>query len=394
MAARVLQICPFEIPQEPRAGGQIRIEAIAQAYRAAGCEVARCCVVTRQRDARRPLDLVLPWFDRVRRKHLGKPGNLGQIRQHWAASRNQALQRQLAAHLQGQPPYQIVHVEHPWNFSLADTMRQHPSLAGARLVYSAHNLEAELFRSVVTEQGHWNQAARRLRDEILQVEMTAAARADIVWAVSAHDAHQLADAARHVLVAPNGCRALPDRPKPSQFDAIQGRYALFVGTDYGPNVRGFLNMLGDDFGHLPVGCSVHTIGSCANVLKAHPAHARWIAEGRLVHHGKVDADTLDGALLQAGLVLLPILAGGGTNLKTAEALVSGRPVLGTSHAFRGFDDWQTSPGVHVQDQPSAFRPLMAELLARPSHSIARSDVHHSLLWPSTLGPAVRQTLHA
>jgi hypothetical protein len=394
MAVRVLQICPFDIPQEPRAGGQIRIEAIAQAYLAAGCEVVRSCVVTRQRDVRRPADLVLPWIDRIRRKHVGKPGHLGQIRQHWASSRSRALQHQLAAHLEGS--YQIVHVEHPWNVALMHAMRHHPSLSSARLVYSAHNIESALFKSVVTEQGHWNRAARSLQQEIFEIEMRAAACADLVWAVSEHDAHQLENAANRVLVVPNGCRALPQQPTPSPFGAIKGRYALFVGTDYGPNVNGFLRMLGDDFTHLPAGCSVQTIGSCADVLKTHPAHARWLAEGRLVHHGRVDADTLDAALLQAGLVLLPILAGGVTNLKTAEALVSARPVLGTSHAFRGFEDWRSSPEVHVQDQPAAFRTLMAELLARPTDFAIQTDVlrHQSLLWPNILRPAVQQTLQA
>jgi hypothetical protein len=45
---------------------------------------------------------------------------------------------------------------------------------------------------------------------------------------------------------------------------------------------------------------------------------------------------------------------GGSNLKTAEALISGLPVVGTSQAFRGFADFADLPHIAVADTPEAF----------------------------------------
>lgn len=391
MTLRVLQVCPFGIPEEPSSGGQIRIAAIEAAYRSAGCAVDRCCVVTRERDARNPLDIVMPWWDRARRYHLGKPGNLGQIRQHWAAEKGSLLQRQLAMKLTER--YDVVHVEHSWDVELICRLRGHPSLKQGRLVYSSHNVEQELFESVVRERGEWTAAAQRLAKEIGSIEHAAAARADLIWTVSQHDANVLGRTGTPCVVAPNGCRTLPDDASDPAFTHLPGPYAVFVGANFAPNVHGFLGMLGNDLGFLPAGASVHTIGTCAEALKSHTPHQPWIKARRLVHHGRVPQEKLDAALRLATVVILPITSGGGTNLKTAEALSTGHSILGTHQAFRGFEDWMHTPGVQVEDSPEAFRLKLAKLLTgtnTPKHTQVadRSD----LTWSHVLQPALEKTL--
>lgn len=389
MTTRVLQVCPFDIPDQPSAGGQIRIDAIAKAYREAGCLVDRSCIVTRRRDARRQMDLILPWLDRVRRKHLGRPGNLGQIRQHWAAQASQRLHKQLAARLEH--AYAIVHVEHPWDVALICSMREHPMLAHARIVYSAHNIEHELFESVTREQGHWNRAAQQLAQEIRQIEEAAAAAADITWTVSLADAAQLAPFARQCIVAPNGCRELPTHAPLSVFSNLRGRYALFIGANYAPNINGFISMVGNDLSFLPPGTSIHTIGTCSEALEHHEPHQPWMRTGRIHHHGKVSTALLDSALLNAGVILLPILSGGGTNLKTAEALASGQPVLGTTKAYRGFEVWLGESSVHQAEQPDVFRKKIAKLLLTFSTAQSASR-RQELIWSNALRPAMEETL--
>jgi len=389
MSPRVLQLCPFDIPDEPSSGGQIRIEAIARAYSQAGCIVDRCCIVTRARDARRSMDLIMSWRDRVRRKHLGKPNNLGQIRQHWASQANLRLHRQLADRVK--LPYQIVHIEHPWGMALIRSLKTHPMLANARIVYSSHNIEHELFESIAKEDGNWNQAAQKIALEIRQIEEDAAAVADITWAVSKSDAERLSPFSKRCVVAPNGCRELPEQPQPSIFTGLRGRYALFIGANYLPNINGFLTMLGDDLSFLPSGTAIHTIGTCAEKLLLHEAYHPWLKSERLQHHGKVSLDVLDSALLNAGVILLPILSGGGTNLKTAEALASGRTVIGTTKAFSGYEDWMQMPAVHLADEPAVFRNSLANILAQPVTNQLQHQ-RRGLTWTSVLGPALDETL--
>lgn len=393
MTVRVLQVCPFSIPDEPSSGGQIRITAIQEAYQAAGCLVDRCCIVTRARDVRNPLDLVMTWPDRIRRYHIGKPGNLGQIRQHWAAEKSQRLQKQLAKKLTAH--YDLVHVEHPWDAELIHQLRNHASLRRARIISSSHNVERELFESVVQERDEWNGSAKRLAQDIGRIELNAAARADLIWAVSKHDANKLAQSGTPFVVAPNGCRPLPSNPRDETFSSVSRPYALFVGANYGPNVNGFLNMLGDDFGFLPKGTSLHTIGTCGEFLSKHEPHQSWIHSGALAHHGRVSQATLDSALHHASVIILPITAGGGTNLKTAEALATNHPILGTSHSFRGFEDWTHADRVWLEDSPTTFRSKLADLLTRTPCASEKHTLDTAALdltWSNVLRPAIDATL--
>lgn len=391
MTLRVLQVCPFGIPSEPTSGGQIRIAAIAAAYAAAGCEVDRCCVLTRTRDVQNPLDVVMPWWDRVRRYHIGKPSNLGQIRLHWAASKGRSLQRQLDIKLAQR--YDVVHVEHPWGIELICQLREHPFLREALLICSAHNVEHELFESIVQERQEWTRAAQRLAQEIGRIEHLAAARSDLVWTVSKHDAAALSQTGTPCIVAPNGCRELPELTNDPEFTRFSRPYALFVGADYGPNVHGFLGMLGDDLRFLPDNTCVHTIGTCGEPLRHHAPHKLARHTGQLVHHGRVSQTKLDAALRHASLIILPISSGGGTNLKTAEALATGHAVLGTSQAFRGFEDWICTPNVFVENAPTTFRKKMAELLslAHDTQTCTRVRRPH-LTWAQALQPAINKTL--
>ncbi|MGB6285743.1 MAG: hypothetical protein WBG18_15200, partial [Xanthobacteraceae bacterium] len=63
-------------------------------------------------------------------------------------------------------------------------------------------------------------------------------------------------------------------------------------------------------------------------------------------------------------VLLPISDGGGSNLKTAEALTLGKWVIATSISLRGFEAY-ANDGVIVANNPVEFRHAMRQVLRRP-----------------------------
>jgi hypothetical protein len=97
--------------------------------------------------------------------------------------------------------------------------------------------------------------------------------------------------------------------------------------------------------------------------------------------------TLECLLCNAAGILLPITYGGGSNLKTAEALISGLPIVGTTHAFRGFEEYKSLPAVTIEDDPTAF----AVGIRRAFNSKASPRAIHlqkQLLWESTLQPIV------
>lgn len=383
---RVLQICPFPIPEKPSSGGQIRIDEIAKMYRALGAEVERCSIVTRKRDLVNPMDVLMPWWHRVRRKHLGRPSNIGPLRQYWSASRSDALLNRLLARVSSR--IDIIQLEHPWLIPLAKKLRQHPLLEKAVLVYSSHNIESALHESMWREAGVWNRKAAALQQDMLAAEVAAAREADIVWAVSESDAAVLSGwGAREVLVAPNGCRLLPKR---SATEGLPSKpYALFAGAAYGPNVNGFQEWLGLSLDYLPLDTAVVTAGSCGKVFSTMPSYAAAIDDGRFLNYGWVEQPFLDQLLLHAAVIILPVSAGGGTNLKTAEAIMSMRPVVATSYAMRGYEKWKNVESIYVEKTPKEFQDRVAQILGSQRASDRVSFDGASLTWQSCLQGAAQ-----
>jgi hypothetical protein len=101
-------------------------------------------------------------------------------------------------------------------------------------------------------------------------------------------------------------------------------------------------------------------------------------------------------LALAACIVLPITFGGGSNIKTAEALFSGRPVIGTTHSLRGYDFARRLPHVYCTDEPNEFRRLTRAAIDDRLPPPATPDdpaLRASVLWKNTLA-GVPQALAA
>jgi hypothetical protein len=94
-----------------------------------------------------------------------------------------------------------------------------------------------------------------------------------------------------------------------------------------------------------------------------------------------------GALtVLATCIVLPITKGGGSNIKTAEAVHTGKPVIGTTKSFRGYERVLSLPHVYRVDEPLQFQQLTRAALdgtlppAGPEDRVLRDSV----LWRETL----------
>jgi glycosyltransferase involved in cell wall biosynthesis len=386
----VLQISPFAIPDAPDSGGLIRIAETRRAYERAGCEVSTCSLVTRRRDLRNPLDLQLNWLDRLWRQHLGKPSNLGPIRIRWATMRSKRLSVRLLSKVK--KPVDVIHIEHPWAVRLAEDLRRHPLLRDALLVYGSHNIEHQLYRGLWEKTRQWNRSAQQLCAQIKQAEAECAARADICWAVSEQDAHTLRDTlqAKRVELAPSGCRALPER---QVMPGLPERpYALFVGGAYPPNIDGFTEWCGLKLAYLPANTAVVVAGGAGDALAQMPTYQEDINRGALINFGRTPQALLDQLILHANAIILPISVGGGTNLKTAEALRSKRPLIATQASMRGFEVWIASEGVHLPRDAQGFRQSIVDRLNQALCQDCDRDHLIQLGWERCLEDAVTKTL--
>ena len=102
----------------------------------------------------------------------------------------------------------------------------------------------------------------------------------------------------------------------------------------------------------------------------------------------VSEDKLDELKDQAHGFVVPITHGGGTNLKTAEAILSNKWVLATSVAMRGFTEFIGSAGVVVEDDPRSFRERLREVLAWPPLALDAGAVEarRGVEWERSLAP--------
>jgi glycosyltransferase involved in cell wall biosynthesis len=107
---------------------------------------------------------------------------------------------------------------------------------------------------------------------------------------------------------------------------------------------------------------------------------------RLINFGVVSEARLATILDCASCVILPITHGGGTNLKTAEAIWSGKHVIATDVAMRGFEEYIGSAGIHVASDAVEFRNLIRECMTMADPVLSSADREHRLrvLWEYSL----------
>jgi hypothetical protein len=86
---------------------------------------------------------------------------------------------------------------------------------------------------------------------------------------------------------------------------------------------------------------------------------------------------------RASVLLIPITEGSGSNLKTAQALLSGKSVLTTSIGMRGYESYSQLQNLHIEDDPKRFKAKLAELLTRPEPAVSR-DSSLELTWERVL----------
>jgi hypothetical protein len=101
----------------------------------------------------------------------------------------------------------------------------------------------------------------------------------------------------------------------------------------------------------------------------------------------VSGDDIESAILASSGVVLPIWEGGGSNLKTAQALLSNKCVVGSEFSFRGFEQCADEPGVFLAEQAEDLAKLL--LSTTPQSSYFRGDNVQALKWERILDPLPR-----
>lgn len=271
----------------------------------------------------------------------------------------------------------------------------------AKLVYSSQNIEHEMKRSILEQAGLLNPANIAALNDIAALEIEFSKRCDLLLAVSDSDlaAHQAMGASQCVL-APNGMTT--DKPTARQIEHVRQmlserqaeKLVLFVGSAHLPNWTGFEDLVGFGVGFLPYNIRLGIAGGISVQMVQRSSNTQDIKKisfwNRAIPFGRISDQELAALLYLADVVILPISSGGGSNLKTAEALLSQKPIVASSFAFRGFDAYRDFPNVHIADNPIDFRQAILDVVAsgKPQLSDNQKLVISKVGWGACLENAL------
>lgn len=374
----------------PRHGGQVRLAHLVEAYRSHGFEVKQASF--------------FPAHDFYTSRPLGEadvglpPGQLASWRGMSAALAEDLASGELVAAngfmldaLEAYcGPIDVLHLEQPWLLPVVQRLRERGRVGAFRLVYGSQNIEHVLKRAIFEEHGLRENG--RLIEAIEQLERRCAGEAAVVAAVTEADAQVLGPWARTPpILAPNGvtpwCSTEQAR---TAWQERLGRepFALYVASGHPPNVSGLADSFGGSLAGLSPVQRLVIVGGVGERLQ----DSEWFRRCHILNQrrtfvaGLLADDELAAVRDLAHCHVLPVTSGGGSNLKTAEALYSGRHVVATRMALRGFEAFEDLPGLRLCEPGPPFAAAVSAVLNQPlpAPDAVSSRRRESLGWPHAL----------
>lgn len=292
-----------------------------------------------------------------------------------------------------------IQLEQPFVFPIYDRLKSIAGLSHLRLIYSSQNVEAPLKRAILQKYNSDPEIVVEACELIERWERSAVMRSELTIAVTEREAAIYRDwGGKCIVVCRNGVDKFPVDPSMRQKvrSIFSGRpFAMVVGSAYPPNSTGFLTLVVEQaLSFLPPRLAIAVAGGMGHGVWQHPAYqaAQMVNDRRIFFFPDITDGELGAIKEEAHAFLLPILDGGGSNLKAAEALISGKHILGTGLAFRGYDEFRTDEGVTIVDDAKCFRSALRDVLEKPALAITYESRkrREALYWPHILRALVRE----
>jgi len=280
----------------------------------------------------------------------------------------------------------ILVLEQPFLWPLLQEMKDKGVVSdNVFTIYSSHNVEVDLKRSIYKDIFSDDDYKKNI--EIVQnIELEVAKNADLSLAVSDLDVNYLKSVAPlvPVLLYQNGHAGMGETPQVEKWKKkfLGAKYNwIFIGSWHGPNINGLVRLLQGGLLDLnPKDVCLWVFGGAGLGLK-NIMEIEGGPDMTIQIIGPSSQEDIDSAIVASSGIVLPIWEGGGSNLKTAQALLSGKTVVATSYSFRGVEHHSGSDGVYLYDQPREMVKALGEMNVA---SYDRSEAFEELHWASLL----------
>ncbi len=357
---RILLVAPYPITN-PQHGGQKRAKALFDFYRSIFYDVKFVGVYHRGSYEEHGADDIL-LGDPAIIKQLDKNPNAGELVAGTAIDNDIHVRSHMAELLKDYKP-DIVQIEQAYPYLglrvLFRELQMRP-----KLIFSSHNVEYRMKAGILNSLGLQDTVVKPIVSQIKTLEEQFSKEADLVIAVSKQDAKAHKEmGAKRCVVVPNGIsKSSPSKESLDHWKSFKSQHgidvaATFIGSGHPPNWQGFLDVIGGDTTFIKAGVKILLGGGIADYFKTiyKPAGQHKKFWHGVVPLGLLSEDRLAGLLKMSDIILLPITTGGGSNLKTAEAILSGKKIVATTYAFRGFEKYANLPNVFLADNPDDFK---------------------------------------
>jgi glycosyltransferase involved in cell wall biosynthesis len=267
--------------------------------------------------------------------------------------------------------------DHPWLWNEAKKLKKR--FPNVKLIHSSHNIEFLLKSDLLNglNQDAKVEAVKYVRS----VEEEIARECDLILCITEIDKLWFQNnGAKNVVCGNNGTQTTPQRV------VSPNRYALVIGSGHPPNVEGSIKYLYDATEWMPENSRLIYVGSvCDSIRGRIGKEINPVRNTEVILLGIRSNEDLNKLIASASVILLPIPYGGGSNLKTAEAISSGRPIVGTTKSFREFYNFVTSRNTIVVDEVDDFKEACFNFVEEKLPTVYRYG-HEKLLWKATLDP--------
>lgn len=399
MAKKILIISTYPI-KNPQHGGQKRLSALVNELRRAGMDVKHIAVFHPDHYQYCDKDDI-PVRGALIQKINQSPFT-GDIECGKAIFKNAHIKRKVASLMERFNP-DIISVEQAFPYMGIKPLLKELNII-PKIVFGSHNIEYKMKEEMLNSLSYHPKDVLRITEEIKQIEIQLAKDAKLVSAVSVPDANEIKSlGAKDCVVAPNGVYSYHAKREDVNywrrvFEKIGvSKIMLFVGSAHPPNWIGFQEMIGRSLGFIPKDTRIVFAGSISDYaqheLEKMPLDIGAVTfDKRAYFAGRLSEERLVGLISFATTILLPITEGGGSNLKTAEAIMSGKNIVATTYAFRGFDMLKKLSGVYLADNPNDFKNNLLNSLELPSpkRTIAEITLQQTVEWSHCLKPLVEE----